>query len=181
MGSDKAEIEVGGEPLLKRLVRLCRALAAEVLVVGRTRPSWCLDPEVEFVFDDEPGLGPVGGLATALGRTDGPIGLLACDLPCLDLDSLRWLQDQAMKLPSPYDGLVVLRDGFLEPTFAVYRPAASHAISTVRGAGRRSMHAVLEQGHFRRLEAPPHIAERLINVNTPADLERALGFIGEDR
>jgi molybdopterin-guanine dinucleotide biosynthesis protein A len=70
------------------------------MVVGRERPEdWPTDSPVLFLADAAPGSGPLGGLATALARVraTGGDGVLAvaCDMPRLSADALRWLLDQA--------------------------------------------------------------------------------------
>ena len=91
MGLDKAVLTVGGETLLARTSRLAKDAGLSVVVVGRARPDdWTLDTAA-FLPDDVPGLGPLGALTTLLRRVSEPVLALACDLPRLDADALRWL------------------------------------------------------------------------------------------
>jgi len=168
MGRDKAQLTIEGVPLLERTARVALEVPARVLVVGREAPSdWPL-LQVGFVPDDTPGLGPLGGLQTVLQR-EAEVLALACDLPRLTADGLRWLLSQRTATPSPH-GLVVDNEGQLEPLFAIYTQACLPLINANLAALRRSLHALIAVGDFAFVPAPPEIAAQLINVNTPEDL-----------
>ena len=165
MGSDKAGLTVGGETLLERTARIAEEAGLSVLVVGRARPDdWSRDT-AEFVPDDVPGLGPLGALTTALRRAEQSLLVLACDLPLLDAEALRWLLTQT---PGPH-GLAVVRGGTAEPLFSLYAPACLPLASARLGEGRRSLRGLIEAGSFARVDAPNWIAARLVNVNTPEE------------
>lgn len=86
MGRDKALIELDGEPLVERSRRaLIEAGATSVSIVGGDHDRLGA-LGLTVIDDDEPGSGPVGAVATALGADpDGQGGcdlvvVLACDL-----------------------------------------------------------------------------------------------------
>ena len=91
LGRDKALLEVGGETLLARAVRTLSSLCDEVLVVG-PRERQQLVPDARVVPDERPGIGPLGGIATALRAMRGERLLaVATDMPLLNLELLRYL------------------------------------------------------------------------------------------
>lgn len=84
MGQDKAHLLVDGVPMLVRTIFTAQAVAARVFVVGRP-PEMGLS-NIEFLNDAVPGLGPLGGIATALRHVktaSASVLALACDLPKL--------------------------------------------------------------------------------------------------
>ena len=171
MGADKAALLFGGVPLLERAARAARAAGLPVLVAGRNRPTdWPL-PAVEFAPDAAPGLGPLGGLETALRHTGTALLALACDMPLLSPDALLWLRDLAAAT-SGLHGLAVTREGRWEPLFSVYTPACLPLIASRLTEGRRSLHGLIEAGDFGIVEAPAWVAAQLVNVNTMDDLAR---------
>jgi molybdopterin-guanine dinucleotide biosynthesis protein A len=199
MGADKAALQLAGaESLLERTVRLVARLAAvrpPVLVVGRERPDDWAVPETVFVTDGTPGLGPMGGLRRALCACDGAeravadapsVLALACDMPLLTEQAIRWLADAwtgaLSALPNvPGDGgpaglAVRGREGRLEPLFSVYRAAAClPEIDARLAAGRRSLTRWIEEsGRFIVRTAPDEIAVALMNVNTPEEWHAAM-------
>ena len=168
MGTDKAALEIRGMTLLERTARLALTVDLPVLIVGRACPELWPLPEVTFIEDAEPGLGPLGGLAAALNYTQTSVLALACDLPLLTEDALRWLIAQAGAQFGP-SGLVTVNGGQKEPLFAVYDLTCLPLIEARLAAGRRSLHGVIEAGTFAVAEAPEWVSVQLANVNTPEE------------
>lgn len=165
MGTDKAVLMVGGETLLTRTARIAEEAGLSVVIIGRARPDvWTLNT-VTFLPDDVPGLGPLGALTTMLRRSSEPILALACDLPRLDADALRWL---AAQTPGPH-GLAVLQDGEAEPLFSVYTPDCLPIAESRLADGRLSLRGLIKAADFTRVDAPAWVAARLVNINTPED------------
>ena len=180
MGRDKAALEVGGVPLLERTARLAGEAGLPVLVVGRLCPDGWPLPDTEFVPDDLPGRGPLGGLHAALRRAGGPVLALACDLPLLSADALRWLagewreqeerdRQEGRDGQGGGDGLAVRNGEGWEPLFSVYAPACLPKIEPRLAAGRLSLHGLIETGEFGRVAAPAWVAAQLVNANTPEE------------
>jgi len=166
MGRDKAGIVWRGETLLVRTARSAGEAGCPVIVVGRERPDdWPL-PDAAFVPDAFPDQGPLGGLATALERSTGADVLaLACDLPLLNSEALRWLLAQ-----DPLAHGVAVRNGEgWEPLFSVYAPAVLPLIHRQMATGRRSLQSLIAAGEFRPVVASPKVAAALVNVNTPEE------------
>ena len=166
MGTDKAALEIGGMTLLERTARLALAAGLPVLVVGRVRPDgWAL-PEVRFIPDAKPGLGPAGGLAAALHHAQTAVLALACDLPLLTEEALHWLMAQVRSQFAP-SGLVTVNGDRREPLFAVYDLTCLPLTEARLAEGRRSLRGIIEAGQFAFAPAPDWVAAQLVNVNTP--------------
>jgi molybdopterin-guanine dinucleotide biosynthesis protein A len=177
LGRDKAALQVAGEPLLARTVRLARAAGLEVAVSGRTAgqvdgivggpagPLLCLP-------DEEPGLGPLGGILTLLRVLDRPVLAVAVDLPRLSVEALAWLAGEG-RLGLYADGLGV-RDGegILQPLFSIYTPLVLPLAERLLADGRRAPREVLMAGRFRLVTLPERFHDELTGIDTPADLER---------
>ena len=91
MGTDKALVQVDGEPMLRRVaVALRRAGACHVACVGSAAPEdgvrrrgALTGLRVVSVDDDHPGEGPLGGILTALRIAPEDVDVVlvvACDL-----------------------------------------------------------------------------------------------------
>ncbi|MDQ3815598.1 MAG: molybdenum cofactor guanylyltransferase [Armatimonadota bacterium] len=169
-----------GISLLERTARTALEVTSRVLVIGRSRPSgWPLE-DVLFVADETPHLGPMGGLQTALRHAatvpTHNVLALACDLPKMTPDGLRWLFDAASQHQLDH-GLVVLNAGQLEPLFSIYTLSCLPLIESLLAAHRRSLHGLIQAGQFERIAAPAEIGPMLVNVNTPEDVERLQGEV----
>jgi molybdopterin-guanine dinucleotide biosynthesis protein A len=77
-GADKPMQEVGGRPLLARVLDAVAGARTRV-VVGPSRPGF---EDVVWACEDPPGSGPVAAIAAALPLTSAPVVLgLAADMP----------------------------------------------------------------------------------------------------
>jgi len=176
MGVDKARLVWEGAPLLERVCSVTLSVSLPVWVIGRQRPAdWPTKLEaVSFAEDNARGYGPLGGLQTALKLEDGPALMLACDLPLLSSEGLRWLIAEVQSARTGAHGLVTMRDGRWEPLFSYYTPACLPLIETQIAQGRLSLRALIEAGDFGQVEVPDWLAGQLVNVNTPEEF-RELG------
>jgi molybdopterin-guanine dinucleotide biosynthesis protein A len=170
MGRDKALLELSGETLLARAVRLLSAVTTELLVVGRQAldgsPS-----SVRIVPDEQPGLGPLGGIATALRtmRTQHAL-VVACDMPLLQPALLRLL----LSLAAQADAIVPRSAQGPEPLHAVYSAGCLPAVDACLRDGERAVSALLARVRTQYVEPrewAPYDPDGLsfLNVNTPDD------------
>lgn len=169
MGSDKALLPLGdGRLLWQRQLQMLQSLGPrELFVSGPFRPGF--PAGVEFLADERPGLGPLGGLAAALKASSTPLLLLlAVDLPSMTAAFLAGLLLQCRR----EQGLV-LRDKYFEPLAAVY-PRAALAVAVERRAGPD----LSMQGLVAELIAKDLVRTRMLspeekplfrNWNTPED------------
>ncbi len=144
MGRDKATLEFDGQPLVERCVAVLRQCFPEVIVVRR---------------DDVPGLGPIGGLLTALRRAP-EIFVVACDMPFLDAALIRAMAAQL----AGYDAVAIPG----EPLHAAYSARILPVVEAQIAAGDYSLNRLLSKLRVKTFGAAP-----IVNVNTPAELEAA--------
>jgi len=136
MGNDKALLELGGVPMLVRTANLLQPLVASVAVIGP--PARYAQFGLSVFPDDAPGLGPLGGIATALRLTAAPWNLIvACDLPYLTPAWLEYLLGRA--LASRADVVLPESDGGDEPLCAVYHLRCAEPIAAALARGVRKV------------------------------------------
>ena len=171
-GADKAALRVDGRVLLERTIGLLQPAVEEAYVSVRAdQVDDALRSRFPMIADESPDLGPAGGILAAHARHPQAAWLvLACDLPGLGEAAIRNLiqsrdvRRAATAYRSPADGLV-------EPLCAIYEPATLARFQRQATAGEGlSPRGLLSGADVQMLE--PTEAEVLINVNTPADLER---------
>lgn len=145
MGHDKALLSIrpGDPPLLALVIERVRPLSDDLFLVGVPRPGYERF-DLPLIEDDHPGVGPLGGIATALGHAAHPDCLVvACDMPFLNTGLLSYLAD----LPrSAYDVLVPLLPAgpaaqasppVFQPLHAIYRRTCRAPIANRLRAGER--------------------------------------------
>jgi molybdopterin-guanine dinucleotide biosynthesis protein A len=176
-GSDKAlvRLEPAGPTLLEQTVAISRSISDQVVIVGH-RSYAALVPGTEVILDDEPGRGPLGGIATAFHVLCAPrLLVLACDMPCLSIPLLRWLIERA----SDADAVVPrTEDGRWQTLHAVYQRSALPTIETTLRTGSGAVRSIFDHiavdsvSEDELREIDPDL-DSLFSLNAPADLERA--------
>lgn len=177
MGTNKALLTFGSEPLIQRLARRMQAWFEQVVVVTNT-------PEIygflglPTVGDRIPGLGPLGGLEAGLcaSRFDRSF-FCATDMPFVSEDLVRHM----ISLAPEYDVVVPMLGGEYEPMHAVYGRSCLPWVTEKLDARRLRLLSfydqvrlrVVEEEEIRRFGDPEKL---FFNCNTPADLSRALAW-----
>jgi molybdopterin-guanine dinucleotide biosynthesis protein A len=165
MGTDKALIEIGEQPLAKRVAGEIGRVCGQVSLVGD--PDLYGNLGIPVVADRFPGLGPLAGIEAALGAATVEWNLVvACDMPALDVSILETLFAAAAG-----DGAVpAYRDGRIEPLCAVFHARCHAAIRKALDNGMRSVTEALRQLDLQYVRVDK--ADSFANLNTPEDLER---------
>ncbi len=181
-GTDKAAFRIGEDTLLERVAAAARDTGLPVAVVGRTAPKAWSWSDVDFHPDREPGLGPMGGLLTALQDLDSAVLAVGCDMPRLDPDALNWLANQALEAELA-DGLVSYeKGGVLQPLFSVYTPSSIPLMERLMKTRMRSLHALVSAGSFQVVRIPDRYLKAVRGINTPEEAEElALELAPETR
>lgn len=175
-GVPKGLLEVHGRRILDRIVDACLAAFGQApFLVANSPAAHTWIPGLTVVPDREPGLGPLGGIDTAIRTASGPVVCLAWDLPFLNPGLLRTL---AAPLDQ-YDAVIPESSpGRLEPLCAGYGPGALPAIEAALARGDRRVAGWLDQARVCRilpetLATLGAIPRLFLNVNTADDLARA--------
>jgi molybdenum cofactor guanylyltransferase len=171
MGTDKALIEYRGRPLLAHVIDRLHALFEDIVVVANRSDAY--GPlGARVVADYDPPCGPLGGLAAGLAAIQTDLAVaVACDMPFLNLDLLRYLIERAANL----DAVVPQIEDQLEPLHAVYRRSCLAAIQRHIAHGERRMIsffgdvrlAIVPEADWRTIDPD---GRSLANLNTPNDL-----------
>lgn len=170
MGRDKAAIETDGQSLLARMVALAGTFCPLVVVSGRDpAPYGACAP---WFADAWPGLGPLGGVATALTRYGCACLVLGCDLPFLDRETLArllsaWRGRDEQTLLTAFQQA---ETGRVETLVAVYQPEAEGPLRRAAGQGRLKLSAAIPKERTCHVLYPQAESLPFFNLNTPADL-----------
>ena len=175
MGTAKAVVELAGRPLLLHAVAAVEGAALEALVIAK--PNSPL-PRLQGRVAREPPepVHPLRGIVTALEVAAGrPVVALACDMPLVPAALLAWLA--GLEAPTA----VVQAGGRIQPLLARYEPAVAPTVERAMAAGAPAHEVVsaldarvIAEDELARFGDPELIC---LNVNTPADLERAEAVI----
>jgi molybdopterin-guanine dinucleotide biosynthesis protein A len=170
-GRDKAFAAVEGQPIAVRTVRLFQEVFPQV-IVATNRPERFASLGVETVSDRHPGCGPLAGIHAAMLASRHPwLFVVACDMPGLDPEVIRWM----LARPRTADAVVPRWDDDVEPLHALYAvhtlPQVERCLATGRYALREFLPAVrVDYVEERERRALRGAARSLLNVNTPEEL-----------
>ncbi len=167
-GRDKALLEIDGETLLQRTVARLREACGEALIIGPPERGQQA-PDTPVVQDEIPGIGPLGGIATALRARPGrSVLVVAVDMPFLSVPLLRHLAGMAAEA----DVVLPVVGGRGQQLHAVYGPACLPAIEGQIAAGDYKIDRFFPSVRLRRVDEAelrrfdPGL-RAFQNVNTP--------------
>lgn len=175
MGRDKALLEIDGETLVAGARRRLAEVCEEVAVADNGRAS----AAGARSLPDGAGGGPAAGiLGAAAAYPERPLLVLACDLPNVTVCVLSLLLAPAPSREERTDWVLPRWRGGLEPTCALWGPAALAALAAQVKRGDLALRSLAETStlRIRYLEeaalSPCGGPEEIFhNLNRPADLE----------
>jgi molybdopterin-guanine dinucleotide biosynthesis protein A len=190
-GQDKGVLELGGEPLIRRVVDAVVGLVDEVVVVTNSRERVVRYGEVvgggvRFVVDVCEARSPLIGALSGFGAARGEYSLLLpFDTPFVSGEVVSLLfelcRGRAAVIPR-------WPNGYIEPLHAVYRTGlALEAAEVAVAEGKLRVRALIE-----RLRGVRYVSTMVIqqldpelltffNVNTPADLNKAVALVKQSK
>ena len=171
----KAQLEVAGQSILRRVLDTLGPLAAERLVLA----DQALDVEdARVLVDAEAHAGVLPALEHGLGEATSQACLIvAADMPFVSRAAFSYLLDLLAR--AEIDVVVPRVEGVLQPMHAaIRRQPTLEAVRTALGAGESRLFRVLETLPRREvteveLRALDPDLRTLFNVNTPDDLAAA--------
>lgn len=188
MGNDKAFLDFGGQPLVSRALSILQCAGLPASIAGG---SDGLSGFASMVADAHPGQGPLAGICSGLAATSaGLAAFITVDTPLLPASLLTYLLHHARVTEHAFT--IASVNGFAETFPAVISRVALPALKAELDSGRNGCFAafqaaasklgqsvrlipielIVQSGHAfhpQRL-LPMHW---FLNVNSPADLERA--------
>ena len=187
-GRDKALVEVGGTPMLERMIELLRLVTKEVRIIAA--PNKYATFGTTTVEDRWPGEGPLGGIVTALeDATRSPARpewslILSCDMPFLTRDWLAFLGERAAK--SKAQVVFPHSASGPEPLCACWQTSAAAKLRSGFESGVRKVTAgiallraeVLDEADWKRFDGEGRL---FWNMNTAADYEEARRILEAER
>jgi len=174
LGGNKALQIVGGKSLLQRVIERVTLISDQILVIGSPHQrGFPADSGIEYREDLYPGKGPLGGIYTGLLASKSVYNLVvACDLPFLNVELLRYL----IRLSPGFDA-VVPWVGKVQPLHAVYSKNCLDVMKVQVEHNLLKISRFLDSVNVRYVEETEcrSIDRQLLsffNVNSRADLAR---------
>ena len=174
MGQDKAFLEIGGLPVIERVLATVRSLTDD-LFISANAPQKYIPFGLPIVPDIYPDKAALGGLYSAIKAARHPhVLVVACDMPFLNVALLQHL----VELAPTADIVIPLIDPPQPETLhAVYSKNCLPAIETRLLANKLRIIGFFEDVSVRYVERAevaqfdPHF-HSFVNINTPEEWEK---------
>lgn len=176
-GRDKLREEVAGRRLVEHPIAALRGVfGPRVAIVGDCDVS-LQDAGDAWIPDEHPGIGPMGGIATALRRLDRAVLVLAGDLPAVEASTVRSIAEAS--LANPTARVVLATTGAVErtrrhPCAAIYAPSMQEVFEQAIRRERFSLLAAIDELDPAQVVHVAFESRCLENINEPSDLARLL-------
>jgi molybdopterin-guanine dinucleotide biosynthesis protein A len=172
-GTNKALAKINGIPLIENVIRVMGSLFQDLVLITNT-PDQYAYLELPMYEDLIKGLGPVGGIYTALNSITNDAGFfVACDMPALNPDLIRHM----VGIRDDFDVVVPEISGKMEALHALYtarcipalrRLIDRHEYQTIRFFSDVSV-LYVKENEVRRFD--PELRS-FFNINRPEELGR---------
>jgi len=170
-GKNKAFEGVDGVPLIERVIRVMGAVFRNVILITNS-PEEYAHLNVAMEEDLIKGLGPIGGIYTALSSVSQEAGFfVACDMPFLDQGLIRYM----VKAGVGYEAVVPMISGKTEALHALYDKRCLPYIRAMINAGDYQVFRFYPKVRMRYMTEPeirrfdPELRS-FHNINRPGDL-----------
>lgn len=169
MGTPKSALPLAGRSLPRILADTLGPLLRNVVLVGdapladdaRHLPRIADAPDVK---------GPLAGiLAAMMSAPHSPWLVIACDMPLVSTDAIRWIVWQ--RQPGAIAVLPRLAPDRVEPLFAIYEPAAHAPLQSLAAEGVMSPRTLADDPRVLSPLVPEHLRSAWSNGNTPDEFE----------
>jgi molybdopterin-guanine dinucleotide biosynthesis protein A len=170
-GIDKAEMLVGGHPILARVLRVLTPHCDPIALVGRTSVPEGLTYPFALIPDAVSGQeGPLAGILAALRwAKDDHVMIVPCDAPFLPMDLVPRLLAAAKNV-----GVVMTATGQQDhPTVSLWRTDLAVSLSESFSCGTRSIRAFTRQVPTAMVSWHGAGYDPFLNINRPEDLALA--------
>jgi molybdopterin-guanine dinucleotide biosynthesis protein A len=182
LGTDKSFINVNGRPLIEQIVVKLARLSDDVTIVTNS-PEKYDHLAARLAGDIYPGKGALGGIYSGLRAAANAYSLVvACDMPFLDLNLLRYM----ILLARGHDVVIPRIGGLPEPLHAIYSRSCLEPIDRLLARGRLKIIDFFSEVRVRYVEEdevdifdPQHLS--FFNVNTLSDLEKVKKLVRRGR
>ena len=172
-GKNKAFVKIDNVPLIERVTKVMESIFQDLVIITNTPDEYAY---LKFPMYEDliKGLGPIGGIYTALSSIKNDAGFfVACDMPFLNSHLIQYM----LKIKDDYDVVIPRISGKMEALHSLYArkclPAIKNLIACKEYQVFRffpdiSVHYV-EEKEIRRFD--PEL-KSFFNINRPEELKK---------
>ncbi|MDB4297275.1 molybdenum cofactor guanylyltransferase [Flavobacteriaceae bacterium] len=168
MGTDKGTIIYNDKTFTQNIIDNIGPYVDEVIIVSNSDKYNNLDTKV--IPDNVRDFGPVAGIYSGLKESKTDYNLvISCDSPKVDIDALKPLIEQR---DNKHDIIQYICNSKTTPLIALYNKKCLNIFKLALRNKIHKLRFVIKQLETKTLVAPDNIRNKIVNINTPKDLER---------
>lgn len=170
MGFDKGAVNWHGKEQRYYMADMLKSFCDEVFISCRPDQQTEIDNKYLSIADTFTGLGPFGAILSAFReKPDSAWLVMACDLPLVDENTLKYLTDNrdVSYIATAYQSAF---DDFPEPLITIWESKSYPVLLSFLAQGYSCPRKVLINNDICLLNAPN--PDDLTNVNTPEELDK---------
>ena len=115
-GSDKSLYMLDAKPMISHTYDVVKKIFDEIYIIAPDGEKFSF-LEAKIIPDIIPGLGPIGGIYTAIESIDAArVFIFPCDMPFLNQGFIEYMAE----IPDIYDIIVPVIEGRYQPLHAIY-------------------------------------------------------------
>lgn len=168
MGRDKGLMEWNSKPLVQYVIEAVSPLAERVIII--TQNHLYKRFGLQLTADLLPGLGPAGGIYTALHASDTQTNIiLSCDIPRIKTQTLQYL----LKQHRLCDISVASYNQQTEPLIGIYEKHCLEKWNQLLEQHETAVFKMLTHFNVHYVPMENNVefsADEFVNINTPAEL-----------
>ncbi|MFH1353101.1 MAG: molybdenum cofactor guanylyltransferase [bacterium] len=170
--TNKAFININGEPVIRRTLNTLKQLFNEIIIVTNSPGDFkAYGKECVIVQDIIKDKGPLSGIHSALTHASGErVFVTACDMPFISADFVKRLTDEASS--GDYDCVIPSGKKGIEPLHGVYSRRILKLVSSLLRGSEYSVRRLIESCRHKYVEADEREIKSFYNINALEDMEK---------
>lgn len=174
IGQDKSFLSIGSSYLIDSIVEKLKPIFKDIMIVGDKNEKYSR-LSIQCIDDIFPGMGPLGGIYTALEVTQAEfVFVFACDMPFINTHLIKYMLG---KINKNHDVIVPMLKGRCEPLHAIYSQNAKGKMLESINNKELGVHKLFNclSVFFVMDEEIHRLGENMFfNINTEEDYNKAL-------
>ena len=179
MGFDKQLLQIRDRNIIDHIISQIRTEFDDI-VIASNRPELYADTDYHIVPDQIKGMGPLSGIHVGLLAAKSQyVYVIACDMPNVNLDYVRYMKEQLAALPQEVDACITCFKEWIEPFNSFYNRNLIEPIEQHFAENKKMINTLLKQRkcHYISEEVARTFSPdwaMFLNLNTQADLAEHL-------
>ena len=167
MGTDKGTLKFNGTTFIQCIINNLKPIVDEIIIVSDHKAHDQFD--VTRIPDHVKNYGPVSAVYTGLKTSQSDHNIIvSCDAPKVDIDVFKPFLEN---INTKYDIIQYSHNNKTTPLIALYNKKCLNVFALALESKIQKLRFVIKQLQCKTIVATDTIQNKIVNINTPKDLE----------